>query len=94
MTADPEKQEYVFFQNSNGTVTRGDIDATLSSFGEFQSVGEAISGSRLTSAYFDGGTVYMFQNSTTDPTIWLSNWDLDGNMVSSQPLPGTGGDGS
>lgn len=90
VTADDAKEEYVFFQSSNGTVTRGAIDATLSQFGTFSDLGSAISGGSLASAYFDGGTVYMFQNSTDDTTIWLSNWDLDGQLATTQQLPGTG----
>lgn len=84
--------EYVFFQSSNGTVSRGAFSATSSGSGKFDNVGDAISGARLASAYFEGGTVYMFQNSTEDTTIWLSNWNVDGNLETSQRLPGTGGD--
>lgn len=92
VTSDGEATEYVLFQNSDSSVTRGEIGATSSTWDRFANMGFAASGSKLAAAYYDEGSMFMYQNSSSDPTIWISDISETGTGIGSLALPGTGED--
>ncbi|TKA75692.1 hypothetical protein B0A55_03181 [Friedmanniomyces simplex] len=77
---DDSQSEYVHFQLTNGTIVRALVDPSGSMFEQYNNLQSATSNSKMAAAYVDGGALLMFQNDSSDSTMWAA--DTSRTMVS------------
>ena len=81
---DNDQTEYIFYQLDGGMVTRGIVNPSWKYYEVYDNMQGATVGSKLAAAYVNQGALFMFQNSSSDSTMWVS--DVNRNGISLQNL--------
>lgn len=76
---DEKSTEYLFFQADGGMITKTTLSPSARSFNTFSGMKGGADGSKLAAAYLDSGAAssgaaLIFQNSTSDTSMWMSQW--------------------
>ena len=76
--SDGQDTEYVFFQLDGGLITRGVTNPYKLIYQTFSKMQGATVGTKLAAAYVEDGAMIMFQNSSSESTMWAVDVSRDG----------------
>lgn len=81
VTNDGQDTEYVFWQLDGGLITRGVTNPFKLLYQAFSNMQSAAVGSKLAAAYVEDGAMIMFQNRTSESTMWAVDVSRDGYQI-------------
>lgn len=81
MCNDGQDTEYVFYQLDGGLITRGVVNPSKLAYQTFSKMQGATVGSKLAASYVEDGAMIVFQNRSSDSTMWASDVSRDGVSI-------------
>lgn len=84
--SDDADTNYVFYQLPGGLITRGVTNPSKVIYQAFSNIQGATVGSKLAAAYVEDGSMVLFQNKTSDSTMWAVDLSRDGYPIFNQAM--------
>ncbi|KAF2723970.1 hypothetical protein K431DRAFT_344470 [Polychaeton citri CBS 116435] len=84
---DESHTEYIFWQEQSGNIIRAIVDPSSIGWTQYDSLVQITEDSHFAASYIEGGSMYMFQNSTNASTVFVSDINRSNVTISNIALP-------